>query len=295
MADIANEDFDVPEGPIDDIGTVEKYEDIVPMFDEVIAWAIDKNTPIGYFAVIYRQATVAIREAIKAKKFDDPDRMRKFQLIFAQRYFDAVNAYNRNAKVFTRTSHVWTQSFDDSGEDDPIIFQHLLTALNAHMNLDLGVAAAETAKKHNIPMEDLRHDFDVVNAVLGNQVESVLDVIDDVSPVIGVLRRWTPCNAEVGMFKALIVFFREMAWTFALKCHAAPDMDREIRLHDSKFVNLGTSYIYAPEGVLKVVAKIAKRESRDVPKNIKALNRNKKPSWSDVTAYRHALDALATS
>lgn len=283
----------VPTGPLDAIGTVTDYAELVPTFDRIIRWAIDAQTPIGYFAVIYRQATVAIREAIENGEFEDPMRMRKFQLVFAQRYFDALDLYNGHAPVFAPRGHVWQQCFDDSGLDKPIIFQHLLTALNAHMNLDLGVAAAVTARDHAVPMRDLRKDFDVVNGVLGNQVESVLDAMDEISPFIKFLRRLAPC--EVQMFRALIIFFRETAWTFALKCAAASDMTREIRLHDAKFDDLGTNYIYTPGVVTPLVDKIARRESRDISRNIKALNKIAPPAWSTITAYRQELDELAAN
>jgi hypothetical protein len=72
-------------------------------------------------------------------------------------------------------------------------------------------------------------------------------------------------------------------------------MEDEIKRHDTKFDDLGTTYILPPQQLTPFLEKIASRESRDVPEIIEALNRNKKPSWSDVTAYRHALDALATS
>jgi hypothetical protein len=276
------------------LGTVQDYDELIPTFDRIIAWAIDAETPIGYFAVIYRQATVAISKAIEiGDEFKDAERMRKFQIVFAQRYFDALDTYNGNAPAFTRRIHVWQQSFDDSALTEPIVFQHLLTALNAHMNLDLGVATATIAREHGVPMKEMRHDFDVVNAVLGYQVESVLDVIDDISPVIRRMRRWTPCNAEVAMFQSLIIVFREMAWTFALKCAAAPDLSEEISQHDTKFDDLGVDYIYAPGRIRNLIEMIAREEKRDVPHNIRALNRLATPSWSGVTEYRLNLNKLA--
>ena len=48
----------------------------------------------------------------------------------------------------------------------PIILQHLLLGMNAHINLDLGVCASELAEPGAI--DAIRVDFDAVNDVLAD-------------------------------------------------------------------------------------------------------------------------------
>lgn len=53
----------------------------------------------------------------------------------------------------------------------PLILQHLLLGINAHINLDLGIAAAQTSPGDDLP--DLRNDFVEINRVLVRQVDGI--------------------------------------------------------------------------------------------------------------------------
>ena len=44
----------------------------------------------------------------------------------------------------------WKKAFDSSTHYWPIVLQHLLMGMNAHINLDLGIAAAEISKNKDI-------------------------------------------------------------------------------------------------------------------------------------------------
>lgn len=278
----------MPTHKLIEIDEVQTIDDVIREFDEIIDWAIAAKTPIGYFAVIYKQATVAIRDAIDRGDFTDANRMLAFQLTFARRYFTALNAYN-DWSGFEMPTHVWAQSFYANAQDEPTIFQHLLTGLNAHMNLDLGVAAATVGRDS---MASLRKDFNTVNAVLGYQVESVLDAISEVSPVVRTMRRCI--LGEVEMFRGLIVFFREKAWRFAMALANDPERNKEqIDIHDAKHVVLGTRYVYTPNMFDSLVHWIASKESRDYAENIRVLNRMPTPGRHQIEEYAKTLDDTA--
>ena len=85
--------------------------------------------------------------------------MARFDVIFAQRYFDALNAYF-HPRDYQAPSHVWQWSFDGHEHDAPILLQHMLTAVNSHVNLDLGIAAMLAAEGNLASLED---DFDRIN------------------------------------------------------------------------------------------------------------------------------------
>ncbi|WP_173009827.1 DUF5995 family protein [Mycolicibacterium sp. P9-64] len=53
--------------------------------------------------------------------------------------------------------------------------QHLLTAVCAHVNLDLGISAATGGAG---AMDDLHDDFNMVNAILGSQCQGVQMLIE---------------------------------------------------------------------------------------------------------------------
>jgi hypothetical protein len=233
---------------------------------------------------------VAIYEAIQRGDFKDPKRMVKFQLVFAHRYFTALNAYNDHLG-FKMPTHVWKQSFETNALNEPIVFQHLLTGLNAHMNLDLGIAAATAGRGD---MASLRTDFNLVNTILGYQVESVLEAIAEMSPFI---KRMLDCiRGEVAMFRALIVVFREIAWRFALDLAEKDEQDlkAQIDLHDAKYDDLGMKYLYAPPKFDFLIERIAAEERREVDENIELLYRSSAPAGPEqIVSYEKCLEEAA--
>lgn len=64
--------------------------------------------------------------------------MERLDTLFAERYFDAVTP--RDAE--SRPTASWHLTFQAGSQWRPLVLQHLLVGINAHINLDLGVAAA---------------------------------------------------------------------------------------------------------------------------------------------------------
>src|SRR5690606_12551437 len=90
--------------------------------------------------------------------------------------------------------------------------QHLLLGMNAHINLDLGIAAAEISTKENI--HQLKNDFIKINEILSAQVDEVQ---------FGLSSIWNPLKkilSKTGKFDNYLVDFsmkiaRDGAWNFA--------------------------------------------------------------------------------
>src|SRR5437899_12265871 len=75
------------------LAAAKNVDDVVRNVDQIIDWAINAESHIGYFAVVYKRVTLAIRQAINEGQFDDGARVSRLDVAFAQRYFDALNAY----------------------------------------------------------------------------------------------------------------------------------------------------------------------------------------------------------
>jgi len=60
------------------------------------------------------------------------------------------------------TIGTWTVTFDSPR---PSIFSDIQLGINAHINLDLGVAAVETARVQNQTIQDIHNDFNSINAI----------------------------------------------------------------------------------------------------------------------------------
>ena len=117
----------------------------------------------------------------------------------------------------------WRTAFETAETGRCLITQHLLLGINAHINLDLGVAAAEAATPGEVAA--LRDDFDTINDVLAELVDQMQSAIASVSPWIRVVD-----VAGLRFDEALVTFSirqsRNDAWDFATALNAAPADER---------------------------------------------------------------------
>ena len=130
--------------------------------DKIIVQCEKEGSRQGYFAVLYRQMTDAIRNGISGNLFEDASRMEKLDVIFAKRYIDAWHCYRNESPC----SLSWQAAFDACKRDNLTVVQHLLLGINTHINLDLSIAAAETAPGQDI--FKMRADYDRINDIIAN-------------------------------------------------------------------------------------------------------------------------------
>jgi hypothetical protein len=183
-------------------------DDVLCALDGVVEKALVDGDRIGYFAAIYRKVTAKVKEGIATGFFDDGPRMEHFDVTFAGRFLDAVHA----ARTGGRPTRCWEIAFETARSTRPIILQHLILGINAHINLDLGIAAAETAPGPALP--GLRVDFDRVNEILALLIDQVQREIDDVSPAIAMLN-WLGGRHDEEVLRFSIEVARAEAWRFA--------------------------------------------------------------------------------
>jgi hypothetical protein len=153
-------------------------EEVISMMDGIIHDAILNSSRLGYFASLYRTVTIIVKERCDEGFFEDNDRMRKLDVIFANRYFEAY--YTHKGK--NKASESWMSSFEASSQRELLILQHLLLGMNAHISLDLGIATAEVA---NGQLDDsLRRDFYRLNNLLAGLIDTVQHEVGRVSPLL---------------------------------------------------------------------------------------------------------------
>ncbi len=158
-------------------------DEVIVRLDDVIAAARRDRSRLGYFAVLYRNVTAGVKQGIIEERFQDGARMERLDVIFANRYLHALDAYRRGE----RTSGCWVAAFRAAESRRPLILQHLLLGISAHINLDLGIAAAETSP--GAELAGLKNDFDQINRFLGAMLDDVQERIAAVSPWMGILDR----------------------------------------------------------------------------------------------------------
>src|SRR5687768_12658552 len=131
-------------------------DEVLAQLDEVIRRARQESDRLGYFATLYRNVTLKVKEGITAGLFEDGNRMERLDVTFANRYLAALDSF----RCGQQSSKCWRTAFDTAATWPPIVLQHLLLGMNAHINFDLGIAAQEVAPGQALP--SLRKDFDQI-------------------------------------------------------------------------------------------------------------------------------------
>jgi hypothetical protein len=243
---------------------------VVERLDAVIAWSRENASRLGYFSALYKRVTRGIGKGIDDGLFEDGPRMVRFDVMFANRFFAALNGHFYPAQ-FPTPSHCWRVKFEATERPSHVILLHMLAGMNAHIDLDLGIVACEVAKPG--PLEALHTDFNMINAVLAHQVKTVLHEIGEISPVLAdihdVLR-----NHEIDLIDEALIVFRDRAWNFARRLSIEPGFleTPTIGIHDLAIAALGSMLLNPPAPLGAIVNGIAARESNDVVRNIDVLD-----------------------
>jgi len=177
-------------------------DEVIAELGEIVARAQREADRIGYFAALYRRVTIAVKAEIANGAFEDVPRIARLVVIFANRYLAALASFRKAEHA----SRCWVMAFDATRRRGPIILQQLLLGMNAHINLDLAIAAAEVAPGAAFP--SLKNDFDRINAILGSLVDQVQDEVESLSPALGWLDRAGDAialrDAEVALLGLLV-------------------------------------------------------------------------------------------
>jgi hypothetical protein len=243
-------------------------EEVIAALTTILDSAMAQQSRLGYFAALYRGVTIRVKEGIAAGRFEDGPRMERLDVEFANRYFEAYQAFRAGLPV----TGCWRVAFEAASRPGPVILQHLLAGMNAHINLDLGIAAAEVAP--GPALEGLRRDFTEINNVLFEMIGVMESRIGDVSPWIGLLDRvGGRTDAEIVRFN--VGGARLLAWktaeTFAAQPRSA--WPGHIARLDTVVETLGRA-ILSPGPVLTAALMLVRsRESTDVARVIEILSR----------------------
>lgn len=208
-------------------------DEVIQFLDEIIEKSKLEQSALGLFAALYREVTVRVKEGIRDGSFQNGERMEKLDVIFANRYLKAY--YECQAKE--KPCECWGFSFEQAEKFWPIVVQHLLLGINAHVNLDLGIASAQVSTVDNIG--DLKSDFDQINTILSNLVGSVEKCLIKIWPTLTTILKLT------GKIDNFFIDFsmetaRDGAWKFANEFVAVPETEREacIQLRDERITEI---------------------------------------------------------
>lgn len=228
--------------------------------------ALRGGTRIGYFAALYERVTTNVRRALVAGNvFHDNPRMERLDVVFANRF---LAAWDQHVSGGT-PSQSWRAAFALLDDPGPLVVQHLLIGMNAHINLDLGVAAATVAPSP-AQLESLWPDFKRINEVLSRLVIVVEDELGEISPRLKRIEDFAPA-LEDKLFDFAIDVARDVAWALAQELGRTPasGWDAVIARRDAEVAAVGRA-LYPLHGILvaPVVSWIHAAESTDIRYNI---------------------------
>lgn len=243
-------------------------DDVIQRLDEIIFNCRKDRNRLGYFATLYRNVTIKVKEGIAAGVFEDGPRMERLDVAFANRYLAALESFRQNQPI----RNCWRVAFQTSPDYWPLIIQHLLIGTNAHVNFDLGIAAGGIAPGAQLPA--LREDFDRINNILGGMILKVRTDVEELSPWIKFLDQLAP-TAEDRIINFSLGKSRASAWLVATMVNSTPPekLGTKLSILDDGVAMLG-SLIASPKGWLVNLGlrAIRVRESNDVQHNIDVLS-----------------------
>ncbi len=235
-----------------DPSAMTSIDDVIHILGEIIQEAEVNSDPLGYFAVLYQKVTIKVKEGIENNFFENGKRMEELDIRFAGRYLKAYFAYRQNKPVTAS----WRKSFEAAKASEPTVIQHLLLGINAHINLDLGISAAEVCKHSD--MEDFKNDFTKIDRILSSLVDDVQQGLLGISPF------WSPFINILGridnfFINLIISTSRRQAWKFAKRMVGKSDeeVNRMINRRDRSTARKGR-FIGNPGALFRLMIRVFK-------------------------------------
>lgn len=243
-------------------------DEVLTDLDQIILRARNEHSRLGFFAALYRNSTIKVKQGIAAGVFEDGARMEKFDVTFANRYLSALQSFRAGQPV----NKCWLVAFQTADKWGPIIIQQLLVGMNAHINFDLGIAAQAVAPGSELPA--LEPDFNRINDILGSMINKVRSDIEEVSPWIKLLDRYAS-QSEDRLVNFSLGKARTSAWLVANMINSTPTekLGRELEILDQGVAKLGSLVANPREWLISLGLRVIRmRESNDVPHIIDVLS-----------------------
>lgn len=207
-------------GPADNpiapsIEDLQAYQAVaIDMHDRWVALDAECN-PDAVFSLLYLITTAAVGDLVAAHHFEDNPMLVEWDRDFANRYFEAYDAYHAGLP----TPEPWRIAFEHADKPNSSAGTNLLLGMNAHVNYDLSFSAYTM----ELPQRGLKADYDRVNDAfwnvpipVNNQMSGRYQEGEQRDPD-------EPLGPDDEATVELLISWREGAWGNAEALAAAPD------------------------------------------------------------------------
>jgi len=242
---------------------INTIDDVIETLQEIIKETTNNKSTLGYFAALYLKVTQKVKDGISNNFFEDNVRMEKLDVIFAKRYIKAYYDYKSNKPI----SESWNKAFSISTKYWPIVLQHLLIGMNAHINLDLGIAAAKVSEGK--PIDDLKNDFNKINVILSSLVDEREKDLSIIWPFLKRILKFTH-KLDTFLINFSMELARDGAWSFAVKLVSKTGNNKVQLIKERDYKVAKKAGIISNPGLIpKIIFKIVRvRERGSIPDKI---------------------------
>jgi hypothetical protein len=259
---------------------VDTLDGVIARLEQIIEQSRKSGSRMGYFAALYHKVTVKVKEGVASGEFGDGKNIIKLDIQFANRYFAALDQWQQGKPV----SQSWQVAFDATAKRPYLILQHLLLGMNAHINLDLGIATYEASDGK---LDDFKKDYNHINLILSSLTYGVINKLNTLSPLLSLLGfSGTKSNSMLVQFS--MGNARDGSWCFAeaLAEHEDSGYETFIAERDNEIFELGESLITS-RGFLKFgICLIHLFEKKNVRKVIGVLAEYQKPYKKTLAGFK---------
>ncbi|HEX7757598.1 MAG TPA: DUF5995 family protein [Niabella sp.] len=243
--------------------------EVIALLDQIISECETKALRFGYFAALYRKMTKGVLQGIQNGFFENPTRMEQLDVVFANRYLMAYTQFANGQPL----SDCWNTAFKAAASPDLIVLQHLLLGMNAHINLDLAIAAAQISTPQTI--DSLYNDYLKINSIIASFFQSVQADLSRIAFPMRFLSLADPSETNA-LLNFSITKAREAAWRNALLLCEAGDLHNApiITAYDKGVTAVAQKIGQPGEWSALLLKGIRACEQQDVAQNILFLNQD---------------------
>jgi len=132
---------------------------------EAITASNPERDGLRCFNHLYTEVTRTVWEWVNTDKFDDPEFLTVLDVAFANRYLDAIRAWDAGPPE--KAPRVWRALLERRNDADIASIQFAVAGVNAHINLDLSISLVNTQKVLGVPLGtgSQRDDYEKVNDI----------------------------------------------------------------------------------------------------------------------------------
>ncbi|MBI4926537.1 MAG: hypothetical protein HY835_02150 [Anaerolineae bacterium] len=183
----------------------------------ILNWQ-SRSDPRAAFLECYHMMTGNMLDALEACEFQDGAWVNRLLHRFADYYFTALDAYERQP---AQAPAVWQLAHNRAFEPRTPVLQKLLLGVNAHINYDLVLTVDELLEPEwsrlNPAMRRIRYqDYTHVNLIIAQTIDAVQDqILEPDAPILDLFDRLLGPVDEM-LISRLVNHWRENVWRNAV-------------------------------------------------------------------------------